>query len=379
MDPASLVASSHELGLPAPFWFIMLFKVLGFILHLIPMSLWFTGILLAMLMRLSGKNHAHSFSNRLMKQMPVIIAYGVNFGIVPLLFIQVVYYKVFYPATILMAWPWLMVIVLLIFSYYGTYVYVVGLKREEEETVALSAVRRAAGWISAVLFILIGFIFSNALSMMTNLHDWPAVWKGTTFGGAVTGTALNTGDLTLWPRWLMVFGLAVMVTAVYTLIDAILFAKRSSDDYKKWVSGFSFWVYTVGMVVFAAMGAWYVFGNWLQPVRETMLNPPFIILTATSALSPGLVWLLLLIGRNRLFRSLAVLAGVAQFVVIALNAVSRQIVQNIELAQFFDPAGEQVNIQWSPLILFLIFFVAGLLVVFWMIRKIMEVHPETVN
>ena len=42
----------------------------------------------------------------LMNQMPVIVAVGVNLGVVPLLFTQVAYYRVFYPAGVLMAWPW---------------------------------------------------------------------------------------------------------------------------------------------------------------------------------------------------------------------------------------------------------------------------------
>ena len=55
--------------------------------------------------------------------MPVIVAVGINLGIVPLLFIQLAYYKVFYPATILMACFWLAIIVLLIPAYYGVYAY----------------------------------------------------------------------------------------------------------------------------------------------------------------------------------------------------------------------------------------------------------------
>ena len=46
--------------------------------------------------------------------MPVIVAVGVNLGVVPLLFVQLAYHRVFYPATILMAWFWLGIIVLLI-------------------------------------------------------------------------------------------------------------------------------------------------------------------------------------------------------------------------------------------------------------------------
>ena len=63
------------------------------------------------------------FAGRLLQQMPVIVAFGMNLGIVPLLFVQLAYYKVFYPATILMACFWLGIIVLLIPAYYGVYAY----------------------------------------------------------------------------------------------------------------------------------------------------------------------------------------------------------------------------------------------------------------
>ena len=64
--------------------------------------------------------------------MPVIVAVGVNLGVVPLLFIQLAYYKVFYPATILMAWFWLGIIMLLIPAYYGVYAYAMRLRGEND-------------------------------------------------------------------------------------------------------------------------------------------------------------------------------------------------------------------------------------------------------
>ena len=70
------------------------------------MNLWYAGLLIALL-SIRGNEHGRRFAGRLLRQMPVIVAVGVNFGIVPLLFIQLAYYRVFYPATILMAWFWL--------------------------------------------------------------------------------------------------------------------------------------------------------------------------------------------------------------------------------------------------------------------------------
>ncbi|WP_205006265.1 hypothetical protein, partial [Escherichia coli] len=142
---------------------------------------------------------AQRWSARLLKQMPVIIALGVNFGIVPLLFTQVAYYRVFYPATILMAWPRFLIIILLTFAYYGVYIYVTGFKDGAE----LTPFKRVAGWVSAILFVAIGFLFSNGFSLLTNLNAWPKIWQSTSVAGAPLGTALNLSDPTLLPRWLM--------------------------------------------------------------------------------------------------------------------------------------------------------------------------------
>jgi hypothetical protein len=150
-----------------------------------PMNLWYAGLPLAMLLRWRGGEDAQRLSARLMKQMPVIVALGINFGIVPLLFVQVAYHQVFYPATILMAWPWLGIIALLVVAYYGVYLYVSGLR----DTGAMPRYKQLAGWASAVLFITIGFIFANGFSLMTNLSAWPALWKDTSVAGAPLGIA----------------------------------------------------------------------------------------------------------------------------------------------------------------------------------------------
>ncbi len=372
MNPTELIGPPSPLGYPAPYWFLVTFKVLGFTLHMGPMHLWFAGILLAMVLARWGGPEAQRWSARLMRQMPVIIALGVNFGIVPLLFTQVAYYRVFYPATILMAWPWFLIIILLTFAYYGVYIYVTGLK----DSAVLTPFKRAAGWVSAILFIVIGFLFSNGFSLMTHLSAWPQLWQETSVAGAPLGTALNTSDPTLLPRWLMMFGLALTTVAAYTVFDAGVFARRESAHYKSWAGGFAFKLYTVGLIWFAAMGSWYVFGTWPADARAQMLSMPLVILTALTALGPGLPWLLLLAQRRQITQTLAVLTALAQFGLLGLNAISRQILQNIELSKFFDVTAEPVNLQLSPLIVFLMLFVAGLGMVGWMLKNVLQAERE---
>jgi hypothetical protein len=367
MHPSSLIAPSSPLGFPAPYWFLVVFKVIGFVLHMTMMNLWFAGPILALVMYYCGHNARH-LSSRLMKAMPIIIAYGINFGIVPLLFVQVAYHKVFYPSSILMAWAWFSIIIMLTFAYYGAYIYATALKKSED---SIAIYKKAAGWISAALFIIIGFIFTNEFSLMTNLSTWPALYRSTDFNGAVTGLALNTGDSTLWARWLMIFGLAITTTAAYLGIDTGLFARKENNEYRRWASEFPVKLYTAGVIWYGLAASWYIFGTWADDVKTLMLSGPFLVLTILTALSMALPGLLLLIGaiKKEISKAFGILLIITQVVVLSLNGISRQIVQNAELARYFDLTADKVHIQWSPMILFLILFVLGALLIIWMIRQ----------
>lgn len=375
MDPRMLIGPSSPLGLPAPYWFLVLFKVLGFTLHMVPMNLWYAGLPLALLLRWLGGEHGKRLGGRLLNAMPVLVAAGVNLGVVPLLFTQVAYYKVFYPSTILMAWPWFSIIPFLTIAYYGVYVYVTSLRKTPGR---ISRFAQVSGWIAALFFLVIGFLFANEFSLMTRIGAWPELWQKTSSAGAPLGIALNVSDPTLWPRWLMMLGLALLTTAAYIVWDAGFFAGKESDAYRSWAVRFALKVYTLGILWFAACGSWYVFGTWSQELRHTMFRSSLVVLTAATALSPGLAWIFILAQRRAGGRILAGFAGLAQFAVLALNAVSRQVVQNAELSPYLNPASEIVKAQWSPLVVFLLLFVAGLLLVVWMASKAVEASKRPI-
>jgi hypothetical protein len=376
MDPQTLVDTSQTAGLPAPIWFIELFKWLGFTLHAVPMNLWYAGILVAMLLHTFGGEHGRRFSARLMAQMPVIIAMGINFGIVPLLFIQVGYAPIFYPATILMAWFWFMVIVILIPAYYGVYSYAIGQAARGAE---MPGWMRAAGWLSAVLFLTIGFLFANAMSLMENLKSWPDLWQQHSFNGAALGTALNVADPRLWPRWPLMFGLALTTTATWIAFDAGWFARRESDAYRTWAKEFAWKLYTVGMAWFAVVGVWYSLGTWTAATKAAMFQSPWVVLTVVTAIAPGAVWALLWHSRNRtgqISPRNAALIGLAQFGVLGINAASRQVVQHLESGPYCNLLNQPTATQWSPLVIFLAVFVLGLGLVAWMIWQVAKLPAK---
>jgi hypothetical protein len=377
MDPHTLIDTTIVPGLPAPFWLIQALKVFGFILHEFPMNLWFAGILWSMILAAIGSEHGKRFSSRLMSQMPVILAMGINFGIVPLLFIQVAYSKVFYPATILMAWFWLAIVILLIPAYYGIYIYAFGLYDNER---TMRRWKRAVGWTSAMLFVTIGFLFVNGLSLTANVGQWPGIFERTHVAGAPTGLGLNLSDPQIWPRWLMMFGLAQMTTAVWLVFDAAWFGRRESETYKRWALDSAWKLYTFGLLWYGGMAAWYMLGTWPEEIQRPMFFSPWVILTLAAGLSTLPVWWLLMQVRRRAAvddRRWPTAAALAQLGVLTFNAIARQVVQNLEVSRYFDVAKQPIETQWGSLILFLITFVAGVLVVVWMIAQVAK--AETVE
>jgi hypothetical protein len=359
--------------LPAPLWFIQFFKVLGFSLHMIPMNLWYAGVLLAVGLHTFGGEHGRRLGSRLMLQMPIIIALGINFGIVPLLFLQLAYAEAFYPATILMAWFWLGIIALLIPAYYGVYLYSFGVR----EGGTMTPVKRAAGWIAALFFLSIGFIFANGLSLTANSGAWLAILENHNVAAAPTGTALNTADPSLWPRWLMMFGFALITTSVWIVVDAFWLAKQESSEYKRWSQVFAMRLALVGVVWAMLTGGHYMFGTWSAEVRGAMLSFPALLLTGITALSPWFAPALMWLWRKReLSRVQAAAIAGAQVGMVALNAISRQIVQNVEVGKLLDVSAFRVQPQWGPMAMFLAAFVAGVGCLVWILVHLLKVSAE---
>jgi hypothetical protein len=370
MDPRDLIGPASPLGLPAPFWFVEAFKVLGFTLHQTMMHLWYGGVPLAAVLTLFKDPRAARARARLLGAMPVVVALGINFGVVPLLFTQVAYYRAFYPAGVLMAWAWLSVVGLVTLAYYAVYLGAISVRYGARP-------RRGAmaGWAAAVLLITTGFVFANNFSLMTNVRAWPDLLARTAVAGAPAGTALNTADPTLLPRWLMLFGLALVTTAAFMAIDAAFLAGRESPEYHAWAGRASALVGTVGLGIFGGCGAWYIFGTLDANVLAAAPGAPLpAAMALLAAAMPAFTWVLLVAQPARPSRLTAGLIGGVQFLALAANAGARQWVQNMELAPFLDVAAAPVRVEWSPLVLFLVVFAAGLGVVVWMLRRIVEVH-----
>ena len=103
-----------------------------------------------------------------------------------------------------------------------------------------------------------------------------------------------------------------------------------------------------------------------------MLRPPLLVLTLLTAAGTGLPWLLMLLAQRGITRRLGLFTGLAQLGALGLHAISRQTVQNLELAPYLPIGAEPVNMQLSPLVLFLVLFVLGIGVIVWMVAQVVK-------
>ena len=80
-------------------------------------------------------------------------------------------------------------------------------------------------------------------------------------------------DARLWPRWLLMFGLALTTTAAWVAFDSAWFAGRESRV-SRLGEGVPWKLYTFRAAWFAMAGAWYGFGTWTAETKQTMFESP---------------------------------------------------------------------------------------------------------
>src|SRR3970040_1530397 len=157
---SEILPSPDPLGLPVPPSLLLALKLGGFVLHMTFMHLWLAGLPAAVALLYRRRRIAE----RLFAAMPFFMAFGINAGIVPLLFLQTLYPQFFYPATILQAWFWFSVIPLLLIAYYAVYL------------ASFGKFRVPAALTATFLICMIGLMFSSAMTLTANPPDWPKIF-----------------------------------------------------------------------------------------------------------------------------------------------------------------------------------------------------------
>jgi len=345
MDPAALIPTPD--AIPVAWGWLQFFLLLTFFLHIVLMNTMLGMAFVALVTHLRGR-HSSSCTAQVAGNLPYVVAFTVNFGVAPLLFVQVLYGQFFYVSSILTAVFWLSIIALLISAYALAYVYKHQYKR-------LGKGGGAVVGLITLLLLTIAFCFAGNISLMQD----PAAWSR--YFNQPRGTLFNLADPMFLPRYLhfMVASMAVGGLAMALFFDR---KHRQGDPAAApWVRQGCRW-FAHATLLNGAVGLWFLVA--LPRGVLTVATTDGLLLTASLAggallAAPAVVFAL----AGRVTAATWCALGT-----IALMVLGRSLLRAALLAPWFSLSQLEVRGSVGPMILFVLFLAAGVALIVWMIR-----------
>ena len=336
-------------------WFQFLL-LLTFPLHILAMNAMLGGLAIGIVQHIKGGDIQKKLAHRIAIALPLVIAFVVNFGVAPLLFLQVLYGQFVYSSAVLMGIFWISIVPILIVGYYGAYLYDFKFK-----TLGMFGPVVAIGVF--VILLVIGFFFSNNMLLMSLPERFSEYFEHK------NGTLLAVDHVTFWPRYLHMMCGALAVGGLFV---GLLGRFRKGDDpelaeHSERIGITTFFVLTLVNVLF---GFWYLLS---LPKEQMMLfmggniGATLVFLIALLAVVGAVV-----VAYKRRFW----LTFFHAVVIVVLMTFLRSWLRSDYLGNFFTLDQLQVLPQYSPLIMFLVTLVGGLLCVGWLIKKTADVFAS---
>jgi len=358
------IPDPDPIPLPAPTELLTFLLVVTFLLHLVPMNYVLGGSLLMVLSyararRAAGETarHHRRLIEVLTRAFPATIAFTITLGVAPLLFVQVLYGPLFFTSSILMAWPWLGVIGLLLLGYYAAYWHAYQHTR----------LGVAASWVAlavALAFLVIAFLFVNNFGLLQN----PEVWRPLYLSDRRGLHLYAIWDGSVFPRYLHFVFAALALTG---LAVAGVAAGRGGrePEFSRWGMGYGARWFIGATLLQMGSGIWFV-ARQPARIRNALLGAsPQDTLLLAVAVGCALVAMGVLVPSDRISARRLYLASAAIGVTVILMAVLRQRIRTMWLDPYFRTEQLSVASQWGAILLFLILFLAGVLLVGWMVRE----------
>ncbi|MBU2650704.1 MAG: hypothetical protein KKA81_07205 [Bacteroidetes bacterium] len=330
-------------------WFEILLLV-TFLLHIIVMNFIVGGSILTIFDSFRKK----TFRDEVMT-IPTLIALTINFGVPPLLFVQVLYGNLFYTSSVIMAVPWILVIPFLLIAYYGAYIYV---KKNGKS----HAIAQVSLYISTAVMLIIAFIYVNNNTLMLDPSRWSMYFSDP------AGTNLNWGEPTLFPRYLHFIVGAISIAALGKALFYHYSRKADPELKEKQIaSGLKVFGYTT--IVQIIIGLWFL----ISLPKNIMMLFMGQNIVYTFLLILGIV--LALITLHSAFTRKLMFTVITTIILLITMILMRDLLRHAYLEGVFDPAGMTVTGKYSSLILFLAAFIIGLYSLYYMIKLMFK--PKT--
>lgn len=374
MDLAHLIPSYQPLPFPLPVWLMQTLLVLGFFLHALPMNVVLGGGFITTALFTMGKKDQTSYAYRAAKAMavslPLFISFAITQGIVPLLFLQLIYGPAFYTSSIIMAVPWISLLLLIMVSYYLSYIVVYRtLKGQENEKTAAKASMLLL--FMSIGFSLVGYIFSNNMTLMLHPEKWLAMYEHSS-----KGMNLNSGELTLIPRYLHFFVSSFAVAGMTLGLFGMYMAKKEAE-FSKWMIKTGSKIFLVATVIQIPVGLWFLkvlpaefAANFLG--ADQLATIVFGLSMALTLLSICTSTIAAGSGNSKAF--LATL--ITNAVLILAMIVNRHQLRLFHLSPHVKPDLVTVATQWDLLAVFLISTVALIWYLVWLSALVLRSYQK---
>ncbi|MFV0437532.1 MAG: hypothetical protein ACK5PS_09125 [Desulfopila sp.] len=330
-------------------WFMFLL-LLTFPLHLLAMNGMLGALAIAVGQQFLGGSVRIRLAHRLAVALPLLIAFAVNLGVAPLLFLQVLYGQFVYTSSILMGVFWLAIIPVLIIAYYGAYLY----------DFRFARLGTAGMWIGLAvlcLFLVIAYFFSNNMLLMSLPERFAEYFDNR------GGTLLASAETVFLPRYLhMITG----ALAIGGLGAAVLAQFRKEADPEMAAHGLA-----LGMRVFRhvtlvnlGVGVWFL----LALDRERMLLFMGRNLAATLCFSTALILIVAMLWAahaNRLWTTVGCAVSL-----VYLMSFMRSWLRADSLLPHFSLNQLQVIPEYSPMLFFFATLIVGIGCIVWLVLKV---------
>lgn len=360
MDTQMFLPALDPIPLPAPFWLFKLLLVVTFVLHLVAMNFMFGGGILAFFAKLRSKdseNHQRLFGD-VSSKIPSLLAATITLGIAPLLFLQVLYGQFFYSSSIIIGWPWFFVLILITLAYYGF--YLVSFKKD--------SMPGSVGWIlllSVFGIFLVGFIYSNNITLMSSPDAWTAKYHADP-----AGWNLNLGEGTLVPRFLHFMFAAVAVGGLFVAFIGI-FRWQKENDYARFLVRFGGKSFMYVTMVQFIIGMWFLVSLPREKMMLFMGDSMLGTISLLVGIGGGLAAIFIMSDALRKDdpRKGVYLSSAVTFLVVVFMAIMREVLRDAYLAEFFKPEQFAVKTQWDVMLIFFVAFLAGIWLWIVMIKR----------
>jgi len=347
MDASSLIPTPDALQVHW-FWLHLLLTATTF-LHFVAMNLMLGTGFIAFAAPFWRGNDVMPLNTHIARTLPYTIAFTINLGVAPLLFLQVLYGQFLYTSSVLMAVYWLAIVGTLIVSYYAAYVYRLIDDRSGMGRLFIGA---------AVLLLLdVSFLFSNNVSIM----QMPEVWSS--YFTDRTGWLLNFSDPALIPRYLHFITSAVAIGGLGIALYFEIRKRYGASDGDEWIKMGCNW-FMIATIINFGIGFWF-----MGALPEIAYNP--------ATLNGKIFFILIVISVVTIIPSVAyaqagriIPATVWALITVLLMTLARDILRLTYLKPYFSLSDLPYIPQYSPFIVFLLAFVGAIYVVGWMLKTV---------